>query len=115
MRALVVDDEPDEAALLATHLRRAGCDVLVASDGEHVLADESLLDVEIAFVDLRLPGIGGWELLERIRAVRPDLPLVVASVLDEQDYPAVDGRLPKPFTGEAVQHLLHTLVPRDGG
>ncbi|GEL94105.1 response regulator [Cellulomonas composti] len=106
MRALVVDDEPDEAALLGTHLRRAGCEVTFATSAEQVLADASLLDVQIAFVDLRLPGMGGWELVEHLRRLRPGLRIVVASVLDEHDYPAADARLPKPFTGEAVQRAL---------
>lgn len=110
-RVLVVDDEPDELALLATHLRRAGCDVREARSAEDALADDAHLDVDVAFVDLRLPGMGGWELVEELRARRPGLPLVVTSVLDAHDYPAVEATLPKPFVGESVRAALREALP----
>ncbi|WP_019136191.1 response regulator [Cellulomonas massiliensis] len=105
-RALVVDDEPDEAALLATHLRRAGCDVDLAASGEEALASDVLDALDVVFVDLRLPGMGGWELVRALHERAPRLPVVVASVLDEQDYPPATVALPKPFTGSAVQRAL---------
>ncbi|WP_273653720.1 response regulator [Cellulomonas fimi] len=110
-RVLVVDDEPDERALLATHLRRAGCEVVEAPSAEAALADESQLDVDVAFVDLRLPGMGGWELVEELRRRRPGLPVVVTSVLDEHDYPDVEAALPKPFVGEHVRAALERALP----
>lgn len=106
VRALVVDDEPDELALLTTHLRRTGCTVLEARSAEEALADDALLDVDVAFVDLRLPGMGGWELIEELRVRRPRLPVVVTSVLDAHDYPQVEAALPKPFVGENVRAAL---------
>lgn len=109
-RALVVDDEPDEAALLATHLRRVGCEVEVAADGEEALASSSLDGLDVVFVDLRLPGMGGWELVAELHRRLPRLPVVVASVLDEQDYPPATVALPKPFTGTAVQRALDAAV-----
>jgi CheY-like chemotaxis protein len=110
-RVLVVDDEPDERALLATHLRRAGCEVLEAPSAEAALADEQQLDVDVAFVDLRLPGMGGWELVEELRRLRPGLPVVVTSVLDAHDYPDVEGTLPKPFVGDSVRAVLQQVLP----
>lgn len=111
VRVLVVDDEPDERALLATHLRRAGCEVLEAASAEAALADESQLDVQVAFVDLRLPGMGGWELVEELRRRRPGLPVVVVSVLDAHDYPEVEATLPKPFVGDSVRAALEQVLP----
>ena len=105
-RALVVDDEPDELALLTRHLRRLDCEVLPVSSGEDALADERNLDVDVAFIDLRLPGVSGVDLIARLRALRPSLVFVVTSVLDTDDYPTVEAWLPKPFTAEAVHQAL---------
>ncbi|GIG23704.1 hypothetical protein Cch01nite_44280 [Cellulomonas chitinilytica] len=115
VRVLVVDDEADELALLTTHLRRAGCDVVAVVSAEEALADDDHLAVDVAFVDLRLPGMDGWALIRRLHEHRPGLPVVVTSVLDPEDYPVVDAVLPKPFTGAGVRHALDTAVPAWSG
>jgi len=111
VRVLVVDDEQDELALLTTHLRRAGCDVVAVGTAEAALGDDDHLAVDAAFVDLRLPGMDGWSLIRELLERRPGLPVVVMSVLDPGDYPAVDAVLPKPFTGAGVREALDTAVP----
>lgn len=110
-RALVVDDEPDERTLLATHLHRLGLEVRETRSAEEALSDDANLDVDVAFVDLRLPGMGGWELVEELRARCPGLPVVVVSVLDAHDYPNVEAALPKPFVGENVRTALDQALP----
>jgi CheY-like chemotaxis protein len=105
-RVLVVDDEPDELALITRHLRRLGYDVVATKSAEEALGDEENLTVDVAVIDLRLPGMGGWELVDVLRGRRPGLPLIVTSVLDADDYPPVEAWLPKPFTGEGVQAAL---------
>jgi len=113
-RALVVDDEPDERALLATHLRRAGCEVVEAVDAERAL-ETDLSTVDVAFVDLRLPGIDGWELIEVLRERRPGLPVVVTSVLDAVDYPRAEAVVTKPFSRVDVEAALRTALGDEGG
>ncbi|WP_421743375.1 response regulator [Cellulomonas sp.] len=105
-RVLVVDDEPDELALIERHLRRLGYDVVAVKSAEEALGDEDNLGVDVAIVDLRLPGMGGWELVDVLHARRPGLPVIITSVLDPDDYPQVEAWLPKPFTGEGVQAAL---------
>jgi CheY-like chemotaxis protein len=111
VRVLVVDDELDEQTLLATHLRRLGCEVVAVPSAEDALRGDGHLDVQVAFVDLRLPGMGGWDLVAELRVRRPGLPVVVTSVLDPHDYPEVEAVLPKPFTGDGVQRALDTALP----
>jgi CheY-like chemotaxis protein len=105
-RVLVVDDEPDELALITRHVRRLGHDVTSATSAEAALAHPELDTVDVAIVDLRLPGMGGWELIDVLLARRPGLPVIVTSVLDPDDYPHVEAWLPKPFTGEGVRSAL---------
>lgn len=110
-RALLVDDEPDELALLTAHLRRGGLVVYAVGSAEDALAAEPSLQLDVALVDLRLPGISGWDLVAALRVRRPDLPIVVTSVLDTQDYPAVEGHLAKPFQRDDVWRVLADVLP----
>lgn len=103
---LVVEDEPDDRQLLTCHLARLGYAVVPTTSAEDALSDADNLVVDVAVVDLRLPGMDGWELIEVLRARRPGLPVVVTSVLDPDDYPSVEAALPKPFTGGDVQAAL---------
>jgi CheY-like chemotaxis protein len=105
-RVLVVDDEPDELALITRHVLRLGHQVVSAKSAEAALAHPELDTVDVAIVDLRLPGMGGWELVDVLHERRPGLPVVVTSVLDADDYPHVEAWLPKPFSGEGVQAAL---------
>ncbi|MFN7953395.1 MAG: sigma-54 dependent transcriptional regulator [bacterium] len=77
-RALVVDDERNMRLMLAELLTGEGYTVLEAADGR---AAFDCLDGDVPFelvvLDLRLPDVNGLEILERIRASRPSLPVVV--------------------------------------
>ena len=74
-----------------------------------------LRDVEIEAqvrVDLVLPGMDGWALVERLRADVPECAVVVSSVLDSRKYPAAQAILPKPFTRAQILQVLAECVPR---
>lgn len=77
---LLVDDEDVVRRTLVRLLERIGVEVLGAADGANALL---LLDahpeVSAAIVDLSMPGMSGEELLQRIRAARVDLPVLILS------------------------------------
>ena len=64
---LVVDDEPSILELLSAYLRMRGHDVLLAGDGEEALRLLSEHPVDVVLADVRMPRMGGLELLERVR------------------------------------------------
>jgi CheY-like chemotaxis protein len=111
VNVLVVDDSADQRDLISTHLRRAGCSVALAATGEQALLKVAHQTFDLVFMDLLLPGIDGWELADRLRAHNPALPIVVTSVLDTQDYPDSDAKLPKPLSGAQMRAVLRQLVP----
>jgi signal transduction histidine kinase/CheY-like chemotaxis protein len=78
---LVVDDEPLVRELAAEVLERAGLRTLVAADGDEGLALFQAHGDAIALVvlDRTMPGLDGLELLERLRMMRPDLPVILSS------------------------------------
>ena len=64
---LIVDDEAPEREGLAVLLKRWGYDTEMASDGEEALGKVSTFDPMIVISDLRMPGMGGMELLKHLR------------------------------------------------
>ncbi|KJL22544.1 Transcriptional regulatory protein TcrA [Microbacterium oxydans] len=104
--ALVVEDAPDQAALLRRYLDREGFDVFVARDAESAIAAFPEIDPVLAVLDLLLPGISGQECARLVQERFPDCFLVISSVLDTSDYPPADAALPKPITGAH----LHAIV-----
>jgi CheY-like chemotaxis protein len=112
VHVLVVDDSADQRLLLSTYLKRAGCEVHVASTAEEAIESCGETVPDLAIIDLVLPGMDGWELAQRLRAELPSLPLAITSVLDVEDYPAAEACLPKPVTGAAVREVLREFVPK---
>lgn len=107
MRVLVVDDQEDVRELLRVALAIDGTEVSEAPSGEAALAHlEGGAVPDLVVLDIQMPLMDGWEVLERIRK-RPethDLPVVVctvkASQLDaERGWRlGCDGYVTKPFT-----------------
>src|SRR6516164_2737940 len=72
---LVVDDDESFRSLVADRLTRTGHRTAAASGGETALA---LLDgVEVAIVDLLMPGMDGLTLLRKIRQANPDIAVIM--------------------------------------
>jgi two-component system KDP operon response regulator KdpE len=82
-RILVVEDEPDFADLVALWLERHGWEPLLAADGEEALAllDEARPD--LVLLDVGLPGIDGWHVVERIRD-RSRVPILFVTARDAE-------------------------------
>ncbi|RMG27377.1 MAG: DNA-binding response regulator, partial [Gammaproteobacteria bacterium] len=68
MRALVVEDEPALREALVARLRAEGYAVDAAPDGEEGLYYGREYPIDVAVVDLGLPGVSGLELIRRLRA-----------------------------------------------
>jgi DNA-binding response OmpR family regulator len=78
-RVLVIDDDFETVDLLTAILSDCGYDVFSALNGGDGLM---LVDVErpdVMLLDLHMPGVPGFDVLRRVRMVRPDLPVVVVS------------------------------------
>jgi len=80
MKALLIDDDPAVRDALAMTLRTAKLDSVEAADGDAGLRElESREDIGLVFLDIKMPGRDGMELLELIHARLPDLPVVMIS------------------------------------
>jgi two-component system, NtrC family, response regulator AtoC len=76
---LVVDDEANIRRVLAAQLAREGYEVHTAEDGEQALAMLREHHIDLVITDLRMPKLGGMELLRHALLVDPDLPVVIVT------------------------------------
>jgi DNA-binding NtrC family response regulator len=76
-RILVVDDDENLRWVLKTQLEDMGYSVSSAIDGEQALAAIEREPPALILTDLKMPGLSGMELLERIRPDYPEMPVVI--------------------------------------
>jgi DNA-binding response OmpR family regulator len=84
-RILVVDDEPDVREMLTLALSQAGYEVDDAADGFAALAKVSRYRPDLVLTDLRMPGMTGVDLLQRMRRIHGDVPVILATGLETWD------------------------------
>jgi DNA-binding NarL/FixJ family response regulator len=106
--AVVVDDDDDARALLATALRRDGrFDVLgEAADGQSAIGCARELHPDLLLLDLAMPGMGGLEALPLLRRVSPETRVVVVSGFPNDRLEAVTR------SSGAVGYVSKGLSPR---
>jgi CheY-like chemotaxis protein len=77
-RILIVDDDRELAELMGELVAQIGHDVRVATDGREALTLVKAFDPAVVLLDLGLPDMSGYEVVRRIRALRPEGLLVAA-------------------------------------
>ena len=120
-RILVVEDNADTAALLRDLLEGEGYEVETAATGEAAFDALAVApDVDLMVLDLMLPGMSGYEVIERLRAQSDlsDLPILVLSALGSASArvrglrEGADDYMTKPFLPEEIVARARTLVTR---
>ncbi|MFH1464475.1 MAG: response regulator transcription factor [Pseudomonadota bacterium] len=81
---LIVEDDPSLLLGLTMNLRREGYRVRTATDGERGLEELARERPDLVVLDLMLPGVDGLEVLRRLRADDPVLPVVVLTALGSE-------------------------------
>jgi two-component system NtrC family response regulator len=76
---LVVDDDEPQRRVLAGFLRKRGFEVAAVGDAEAAREAAAARTLDLVITDLRMPGRGGLELLEALRALNPELPVIVVT------------------------------------
>jgi CheY-like chemotaxis protein len=88
---LVVDDDPVLVDLLRRLLPEHGFTVVGAASGEEALEVAASQPVDVVVLDLLMPGMSGWELLEQLRERHPGLPAVVLSGMSPAEEDDAEG------------------------
>jgi CheY-like chemotaxis protein len=115
---LVVDDEPDIRVLARVALQSAGYRVIEASSGQEALAAIETEGPDVALLDIRMPDMDGWEVLDKLRHadLLDDLRVVMCSAHEMASGPewarekGAAGFLPKPFMPEELVEAVGSAV-----
>src|SRR4051812_17514985 len=118
VRVLVVDDEPTLAELLSMALRYEGWEVRAAGDGAGAVRTAREFRPDAVVLDVMLPDFDGLEVLRRMRAEQPDVPVLFLTARDAVEDRIAgltaggDDYVTKPFSLEEVVARLRGLMRR---
>jgi two-component system, OmpR family, response regulator len=118
VRVLVVDDEPSLTDLLSMALRYEGWEIRTAGDGAGALKAAREFRPDAVVLDVMLPDVDGLELLRRLRADTPDIPILFLTARDAVEDRIAgltaggDDYVTKPFSLEEVVARLRGLIRR---
>jgi two-component system, OmpR family, response regulator len=120
MRILVVEDDPDLQYVIACTLREEGYAVDTAEDGEEGLFKATSWDYDAIVLDIMLPKLDGWSVLDKLRRVKP-VPVLILTAKDRvtDRVRGLDGGaddyLIKPFQLAELRARLRALIRRAAG
>lgn len=115
---LIVDDDPVLCAVMEAMLNHLGFTVFVAMTGAEAVAlfQKHHNSIDCLVTDLSMPDMDGWETLEALRKIKPDLPAILASGYDEAHAMKGDHKelpqafLHKPYTKDDLKNVLNRVL-----
>jgi DNA-binding response OmpR family regulator len=118
MRILVVDDDPSVRRLLSVQLGLAGHEVHIAEDGAGALTEVGRQRPDVLLLDVMMPLVDGWQVLEALRAkpAYADLPVILLtakSLPNDVDHSYDLGAtvvMPKPYDGDRLLAMIEAVT-----
>jgi CheY-like chemotaxis protein len=120
-RVLVVDDDPRITALLRDYLAGAGYQVDLAQHGGDALTLIQHDPPDVVLLDIEMPGMNGFDVLQRLRAGYPSVPVIIVTANSDI---AVTGQalakgafncITKPFELSRIAEAVQAAVGLHGG
>jgi two-component system alkaline phosphatase synthesis response regulator PhoP len=118
-KILVVDDDQTVLTLIKSALQRSGYESLLAIDGHLGLKFFEEEKVDLAIIDIAMPGMDGYEVIEAIRKEKPDFPIIILTahnldvMVNYADELGVDVYVTKPFRVETLIGHVRTLLGKE--
>ena len=82
-RILLIDDEPAQITSIKSFLKRRNYSILTASSGKEGISHIDDGNVDLVFTDFRMPDINGLEVLQNIKKINPEIPVVVITAFND--------------------------------
>jgi DNA-binding response OmpR family regulator len=117
-KVLIVEDDDTMAEMVAYNLRRQGLDVATTPDGAEGLRAAKDREVNLVVLDLMLPGLDGLRIVDELRLLRPDVPILMLTARTEESTKlagfaaGVDDFVTKPFSMEELVARVKALLRR---
>ncbi len=115
-KILLIDDDPGIRATLQRVLAEEGCEVTMESRGDNGLARASEEPFNVVITDLKMPGLGGLELVRQLHEAQPRLPIILVTAfgttqtaIEATKLGAFDYLL-KPFNIPQLLELIRRAV-----
>jgi DNA-binding response OmpR family regulator len=120
MKILVAEDDPDIASLITHYLERAGWEPHVAATGNDALTYARQQPIELAILDVMLPGVSGLDICRALRADKATahLPIIIVTARAEETDRIVgleigaDDYIAKPFSPNELVARVRALMRR---
>ncbi len=79
LRILFVDDEAPIREVMKIELQRMGHDAVICEDGKAAITAADKNSFDAAIVDLRMPGLSGWDVIEHLKTVSPETDVIIST------------------------------------
>lgn len=118
-KILLVDDDMEYLELAERVLKPLGFSPISTTEGAGALHLARTLQPDAIFLDILMPQVGGWEVLQSLRAdpATRDLPVIMVSAVDERSLArqlGSDGFLSKPLNPQQVTALMRSIGAKNG-
>ncbi|AVI63355.1 response regulator transcription factor [Halomonas sp. GFAJ-1] len=120
-KVLVVDDEPNILLSLEFLMEQAGFEVVTAEDGEQALEQVNSASPDLLLLDISLPGMSGFDVLERLRGqeATAQLPIIMLTAhgrdVEREKGMALgaDDYITKPFSTQSLVEKVKALLTEE--
>ncbi len=115
-RILIIDDDPDTRELLSSYLKEYTAELLTAADGEEGLRLAREFQPDLITLDLMMPGLSGWDVLNQIKQDESlsSIPVIVVSIVAQTRKATILGAV-DAITKPVSQERLHQAIERSVG
>ncbi|MCB0834635.1 MAG: response regulator [Bacteroidetes bacterium] len=119
-KVLVVDDEEIVTHTVSLMLTSAGYDAVIAHNGWEALRIAQEENVGLVLCDLFMPGMSGWQVIEHLRPLLPETPIILFTGFMEDLRRDLEGRIEKLkiadvlFKPVRLQQLVEAIAPHVG-
>jgi len=119
IKLLLVDDEKDFLTVYARRFVRRNADITLASSGQEAIDKIQTIEFDVVILDVMMPEMNGIETLRRIKAIKPNLPVIILTghansqtMIEGMDIGAFDFLLKPVGTDELYFRVLDAVRSR---